>query len=159
MPPPGTILSGLAATANDWRWLAIGWHAWLAILAGLLVSGWRPPLRTAMRLLIAPLVSVAALAWYAGNPFNGIVFAGLAAALARESFGTADVPVRLASPAWIARGAALVAFGATYPHFVAVESPAAYLVASPFGLLPCPTLLVVLGSTLSCSNLSSRRWA
>jgi hypothetical protein len=32
-------------------------------------------------------------------------------------------------------------------------------VASPFGLLPCPTLLVVVGSTLVVANLGSWRWS
>jgi hypothetical protein len=159
MPSPDTILSGLAAIANDWRWLAAGWHVWLAMLAGLLVGGWRPSVRATWWLLIAPLVSVAILAWLSGNPFNGVMFVGLAAALGRESFRISNVPVRLASPAWMARGAALVAFGATYPHFLQAESPAAYVVASPFGLLPCPTLAVVIGSTLVFANLGSRRWS
>jgi len=159
MPLPETILSGLAAIANDWRWLAIVWHLWLAMLVGLLVGGWRPPVRTACWLLIAPLISVAMLAWLSGNPFNGTIFVGLAAALGRESLRISGVPVRLASPAWIARGAMLVAFGALYPHFLHADSPAAYVVASPFSLLPCPTLSVVIGSTLVCANLDSRRWS
>lgn len=159
MPSPDTILSGLAAIANDWRWLAIGWHVWLVMLTGLLVGGWRPSVRTAGRLLIAPLVSVAVLAGLSGNPFNGVMFAGLTAALAWELFRTSSARVRFASPAWTARGAALVGFGATYPHFLQVDSPATYVVASPFGLLPCPTLSVVIGSTLVFANLGSRRWS
>src|SRR6185436_16836025 len=112
MPSPETILTGLAAIANDWRWLAIAWHVWVAVLVVLLVGGWRPSVRTAWRLLIAPLISVAVLAWRSGNPFNGAMFIGLAVALALESFRVPDEPVRSASPAWIARGAALVVFGA-----------------------------------------------
>ena len=158
MPSPETILAGLAAIANDWRWLAMAWHVWVAVLVVLLVGGWRPSVRTAWRLLIAPLISVAVLAWRSGNPFNGAMFAGLAAALTRESFRISDAPVRLASPAWIAPGAALVAFGAIYPHFLQADSPAAYMLASPFGLLPCPTLSVAIGSTLVFANVGSRRW-
>ncbi|HET9268201.1 MAG TPA: hypothetical protein VFO31_08550, partial [Vicinamibacterales bacterium] len=141
-----------------WRWLAIGWHVWLAMLTGLLVAGWRPSVRTAGWLLSAPLVSVATLAWLSGNPFTGTMFAGLAVGLALESVRSSNAPVRLASPAWIARGAALVGFGATYPHFLQADSPADYVVAAPFGLLPCPTLSVVIGSTLLVANLGSRRW-
>jgi len=159
MPSAETILNGLAAIANDWRWLAITWHLWLAMLTGLLVGGWRPSVRTARWLLCAPLVSVAVLAWLSGNPFNGVMFVGLVAVLGRESFRMSDEPVRLASPAWLARGAALVAFGAVYPHFVQADAPAAYILASPFGLLPCPTLSVVIGSTLVFANLGSRRWS
>jgi len=75
MPSPETILAGLAAIANDWRWLAMAWHVWVAVLLGLLVGGWRPSVRTAWRLLIAPLISVAVLAWRSGNPFNGATLA------------------------------------------------------------------------------------
>ena len=159
MPSPETILSGLAAIANDWRWLAIGWHVWLAVLTGLLVGGWRPLVRRAEWLLLTPLFSVAVLAWLSGNPFNGAMFVGLGAALGLESFRISSAPLRLASPAWIARGAALVGFGAAYPHFLQVDSLAAYVVAAPFGLLPCPTLSVVIGSTLVFANLGSRRWS
>ena len=159
MPSPETILAGLAAIANDWRWLAMAWHVWVAVLLGLLVGGWRPSVRTAWRLLIAPLISVAVLAWRSGNPFNGTMFIGLAVVLGLESFGISRERARLASPAWIAGGAALVAFGSIYPHFLQADSPAAYVVASPFGLLPCPTLSVVIGSTLVFANLGSRRWS
>jgi hypothetical protein len=158
MPSPEAILSGLAAIANEWRWLAIGWHVWLAILAGLIGGGWRLSVRTAAWLLIAPVASVAIVAWLSGNPFNGLTFVALAAALGRESFRGSNVPVCLASPAWVARGAAVVGFGAVYPHFLQTDSPAAYIVASPFGLLPCPTLSVVIGATLVFANLGSRRW-
>jgi len=158
MPSAETILNGLFAIANDWRWLAIAWHVWLAMLTGLLVGGWRPSVRRTRSLLSAPLVSVAVLAWLSGNPFNGVMFVGLVAVLGRESFRTSLERVRLASPAWIARGAALVAFGAVYPHFVQV-APAAYVLASPFGLLPCPTLSVVIGSTLVFANVGSHRWS
>ena len=159
MPSQDTIVNGLTTIANDWRGLAIGWHIWLFALAGLLVSGWRPSVRAVARLLVAPVISAGLLAWLSGNPFNGIVFVVLAAVLARESFRLPDGPVRLASAAWVARGAALVAAGAVYPHFLRTDSPAEYVVASPFGLLPCPTLLVVLGATLVFSNLLSRRWS
>jgi len=108
MPSPETILTGLAAIANDWRWLAIAWHVWVAVLVVLLVGGWRPSVRTAWRLLIAPLISVAVLAWRSGNPFNGTMFIGLAVVLGLESFGISRERARLASPAWIAGGAALV---------------------------------------------------
>jgi hypothetical protein len=158
MPSPDTILIGLTGIANDWRWLAAGWHLALGMAIGMLLAGWRPSVRAAGYLLAAPLLSVSGLAWLSGNPFNGVMFTLLAAILARESFRAAYARVRLASPAWMARGAALVAFGATYPHFLRADSPVEYLVASPLGLLPCPTLLVVLGATLACSNLP-RRWS
>jgi hypothetical protein len=155
----GTILAELTAIANDWWPLAAGWHVALAMFIFVLACGWRPRVRTAGWLLITPLLSVSLLAWLSANPFNGIVAAALAVALARSVFGLPAGAVRLASPAWIARGAALVVFGAVYPHFLRADSPAAYLVASPFGLLPCPTLSVLVGATLVFANLGSTRWS
>jgi len=32
MPTPEQVLSGLREIANTWRWLAIAWHAYLAVL-------------------------------------------------------------------------------------------------------------------------------
>jgi hypothetical protein len=159
MPSPDVILSGLAAIANDWRGLAIGWHLWLAVLVGLFTGGWRPSVRTAGSLLVAPLVSVAVLAWFSGNPFNGLVIAAVAGALSVALLRISNDPVRFASAAWIAPGGALIVLGVTYPHFLQAEFPAVYLIAAPFGLLPCPTLAVVIGSTLTFANLRTRLWS
>jgi hypothetical protein len=45
-------------------------------------------------------------------------------------------------------GVGLVIFGLIYPHFVRTHSWIEYLYASPFGLVPCPTLSVIIGATL-----------
>ena len=74
----------------------------------------------------------------------------------KQSPGT--TAVRLASRVWVAQGVALVIFGWTYPHFIRTDSLTPYLYASPFGLLPCPTLSVVIGTTLLVQNLRSRLW-
>jgi hypothetical protein len=68
-------------------------------------------------------------------------------------------PLQLASAAWIVRAAPVTVLGAVYPHFLRTESWIDYAFASPFGLIPCPTLLVVLGMTLAIENLRSVRWA
>ena len=159
MPSADAILNGLAAIANDFRGLAVGWHAALVVLAGMLVGGWTPSVRTARLLFVAPLASVGIVAWLAGNPFTGTLFLGLTATLVGAVSGGSSAPVCYDSPAWMTRGAALVVFGATYPHFLRTESPADYLFASPLGLLPCPTLSVVIGLTLLFVNLGSTLWS
>jgi hypothetical protein len=159
MPSAEAILTGLTAIANDWRGLATGWHVWLAIVAMAVAGGWRPPLRTAGVFLAAPLASVALLGWVYGNPFNGLVMAALTAALITAACRASSTPIEFDSLAWLARGGALIIFGATYPHFVAADSPTAYVTAAPFGLLPCPTLSVVIGATLVLSNLDTRLWS
>jgi hypothetical protein len=159
MPSPDVILSGLAAIANDWRGLAIGWHLWLAMLVGLFTGGWRPSVGTAGSLLVAPLVSVAVLAWFSGNPFNGLVIAAIAGALSVALLRISNDPVRFASAPWIAAGGAFIVFGTTYPHFLRADSPTDYLLAAPFGLLPCPTLAVIIGATLAISSLATPFWS
>ena len=78
MPSPEAILSLAAATANEYRMLAIGWHVYLGTILGALLSGWRPSNRLAGYAVVAPLFSVSALAWASGNPFNGAAFLALA---------------------------------------------------------------------------------
>lgn len=156
MPAPTTILSYLAEASNALWPLAVAWHA--VLLAGLvlLVGGWRPTRRTAGLLLTAPLLSVSAVAWDFGNPFNGLVFLGLAVATGILALRLDRTPIRFEGrPAWtVFAGTFLVAFGLVYPHFVQVGSPLAWLVAAPTGLIPCPTLSVVLGVLLLTRGLS-----
>jgi hypothetical protein len=158
MPSPNAILGSLTAIANDWRWLAITCHILLGALLATLLSGWRPSVRLVGRLLVVPLFSVSLSAWLADNPFNGTVFAILAAVLVATTVGLPSAPIQLASAVWAAPGVALVVFGWTYPHFIRADSWATYLYASPFGVLPCPTLSTVIGTTLVFSNLGSTSW-
>jgi hypothetical protein len=158
MPSADAILTGLTAIANDWRGLATGWHVWLGLVAVALAGGWRPSVRTAGLLFAAPLASVAVLGWIYGNPFNGLAMAALTVALMTAACRASSTPIQFDSLAWLARGGALIIFGATYPHFVAADSPTAYVMAAPFGLLPCPTLSVVIGATVALSNLKMRLW-
>jgi hypothetical protein len=159
MPSSDIVLNGLTAIANDWRWLAITWHVLLAALIALLLAGWRPTVRLMGQLLMTPPLSVSLTAWLSGNPFNGVVFAILAAVLIATAVGFPRRTIRFASFAWVASGAAVVVFGWTYPHFIRTDSWPTYLYASPFGILPCPTLSAVIGMTLIFSNLGSTSWS
>ena len=158
MPSPDTVLTGLATIANEWRWLAIAWHVVLAVLFAALFTGWWPSTRFVGHLLIAPLLSVSLVAWWSGNPFNGTVFAILAATLVGTAARFSNASVRLAPPAWRVAGVATSMFGWMYPHFLRTDSWTTYLYASPLGLLPCPTLSMVMGMTLLFQSLRSRVW-
>jgi hypothetical protein len=159
LPTPDAILAELTALARDGRPLAVLWHAWLAAMTFLLLSGWRPPARRLARLLLPPLVSVAALSAIAGNPFNSIILTTLAVALARTTSRLPVTAVRFDAPAWVAAGTALIALGWVYPYFLPGASWMTYLYASPFGVLPCPTLSVAIGVTLAFANCRSFRWS
>jgi hypothetical protein len=159
MPSPDAIVTGLTALANEWRPLAIAWHIFLATPILILMAGWQLRARLLGRLLVAPLASVGILAWLTGNPFNGTVFVLLAVVLSRATTRFPNTEVRLGSPAWVVAGAAFIVFGWAYPHFLRTDSWTPYLYAAPFGLLPCPTLSVVIGMTLAFQNLRSRDWS
>jgi hypothetical protein len=159
MPSPDGLLTGLSAIANDWRWLAIAWHFVLVALCFALFAGWRPQARLFGRLLVTPLLSVSLAAWLSGNPFNGTMFAILAAVLVWSVARIPDTPVTcVVRSAWVAAGAGVILFGWMYPHFVRTESWLTYAYASPFGILPCPTLAVAIGVTLMLRHVSSPSW-
>ena len=154
-----SILAALTEIANDWRWLALAWHIVLAAVLVGLAAGWRPSSRLISHLLVAPLLSVSLVAWLSGNPFNGTAFGVLAATLLRAAKRFSKVSVQLDSPGWVAPGVALIMFGWTYPHFLTTDSWTKYLYASPFGLLPCPTLSAVIGITLLFRDCRSSLWS
>ena len=159
MPGPEDILNGLRGLANAWRLLAIGWHVYFALLAGGALSGWRPARRILALLLVLPLFSVGALAWASGNPFNAAVFAITAITLVVIALRLPHGPVRTA-PVWSrAAGVLMFIFGWLYPHFLDTPTSVAYLYAAPTGLLPCPTLSIVIGMTLIVGGLQSRAWS
>lgn len=151
MPPPQDILEGLTSIARVWH---------VVVGAGLLALGlgWRPAARVAALLLILPLFSVSVLAFATGNPFNGAVFAGLGVVLAGAALRMPASPVAIARPVLLIPAAALLAFGWVYPHFLD-SPPWVYLYAAPLGLIPCPTLSAVSGTTVLLDGLRSRVWS
>jgi hypothetical protein len=154
-----SILSWATAVANDWRWLAMWWHIAFAALVIALVSGFHPTRRLLGIMLALPVISVAVLAWVSRNPFNALSFTVLAVLLLRAASCLPLTIVMPASSGWVLAGAGLLAFGWTYPHFLITDTWTAYLYAAPFGLLPCPTLLVVIGMTLIFGGLYSVAWS
>jgi len=160
MPTPEQILAGLTRLANDFVALAVVWHALALAAAGALALGWRPPRRLVAALLVLSLLSVAALGWTGGNPFNGAVFTLVAAVLGLMASNWRAARSMAGAP-WRARivGAGLLGFGWVYPHFVEVGTPLAYLYAAPLGVVPCATLSAVVGVSLLADGLGSRAWA
>ena len=158
MPSPDVILDSAAAIANDWRWLAIAWHA--VFIAAVIGTWWRRPItRTVATLMIAPVISVSALAWWSGNPFTGTLFAGLAVLMAFVARRLQSTPMVAGPSADAAAGVVLATFGLVYPHFLRAESWVEYVYAAPFGLVPCPTLIVLVGVSLLAGSFGSRPWA
>jgi hypothetical protein len=159
MPTPEQILDGLTKIANEWQWLAVVWHVYFAFLLGGLLLGVRPSKQVAGILLGLPLLSVSALAWATANPFNGALFAIVGIGLIAVPFKLPPERVQMASPWITAVGLLLFLFGWVYPHFLETTSFVPYLFAAPTGLIPCPTLSIVIGLSLMVEGLNSRLWS
>lgn len=160
MPGASEILAGLSRTANEWVVGAMAWHVVLGCaLFAVVARGWRPSARAVAIATAAPLASVSVFAWLAHNPFNGVVLGAGAAAVVGIAMRVPRGPVR-GGPRWaMTAGALSIAFGWLYPHFLEARSWWLYLVASPLGLVPCPSLAVALGIGLCAGAFGSRVWA
>lgn len=158
MPTAPQILAALTELSRAWWQLAVGWHAYFIMLGVALALKWRPTRQAAGLLLIAPVVSVSALAWLSGNPFTASVFGAVLFAavmicrrLPRATISIAGLPLMLV-------GVVLVLFGLAYPHFLEPGSTVRYLYAAPIGIVPCPTLSAIVGASIIVDSLTSRSW-
>lgn len=158
MPSAQDILNALASISAGATWLAIAWHVILALAILRLLFGWQPARKRGVILLSLPLLSVGILAFAYHSPFNGIVFILSAVILTVIGFRlTEDCPYR--PPFWGAFfGGLMLLFAWIYPHFGSGHSWLFYLYASPLGLIPCPTLSLVVGFALLADGFRSRAW-
>ena len=158
MPSSESVLSGLTKLANDWQWLAIVFHVYFGALVVFVAAGVRVGKRLTGILLAVPLASVSVLAWMSMNPFNGFLFALVAVALIVLSIRIPNAQVNLAPVPVAIAGFLLLAFGWIYPHFLNTSSFLPYLYSAPVGIVPCPTLSVVIGVALILGSFESRAW-
>ncbi len=160
MPGQQEIVDGLSRIASGFLPLAVLWHLVVATALVTLVRGaWRPGRRAAGALLALPVLSVSTAAWTTGNLFNGALLLVVAGVLAIAAAIEPPGPIRR-GPAWaVAAGSAAIALAWAYPHFLTTQPMWAYLFAAPIGLVPCPTLMLVLGFGLVGGGLGSRTWS
>jgi hypothetical protein len=159
MPTPAEILQNLARVSREQAALAVIWHILIVIAVFGIIFGWRPSKKLGATVLSVPLLSVSILAWLYQNPFNGSSFLLFALILfvlgLRRPSDKVDAP-----PAWAAvAGVVLALFGWVYPHFLTGGSWLRYLYRAPTGLIPCPTLSLVIGLALLANGFSSRAWS
>lgn len=159
MPTPQSILENLRLIATDAMMVAALWHVLVSVAAIAIARGWRPSRRRAGVLLALPVGSVSLIAFAYGNPFNGILLGTVAIALGVVATRLGDDKTRRGARSATAFGVTMIVFGWTYPHFLESHAPAIYLVAAPTGVIPCPTLSLVIGFALLSGGLGSRAWS
>jgi hypothetical protein len=137
----------------------MGWHIFFAALVIGWLLGLRPSKRVGGILLSLPLLSVSILAWISANPFNGVLFALAGIALMVIAARLSPEHIQFA-PRWVVgAGLFMFLFGWVYPHFLETSSIVPYLYAAPTGLVPCPTLSIVIGVSLVVGGFNSRAWS
>lgn len=156
MPDAEQILIQLREIAGQWTKLALLFHVYFGVIAAALIGGIRPSQRSAARILAVPLLSVSAIAWVEGNPFNGTAFAILWIFLLIASGRLPKERIRIAPAGLMIPGILLFLFGWAYPHFLETRPIWAYLYLAPTGLIPCPTLSLLTGLVLILDGLGSR---
>lgn len=153
------ILAGLGRIANEAFVHAVLWHVIVGVAVAAFWLGWRPSPRLVGGLLCLPLVSVSGFAWAFGSPFNGSSFALIAVVLGWLAWRTPKAAVTGSRRWTTAFGGLLVAFAWSYPHFLVGRPALAYLVGAPLGLIPCPTLSLVIGVALIGYGPNTKGWA
>jgi hypothetical protein len=149
------ILNGLQKIVNEYSILAVIWHVIFYTLIIALAAKWQPTDRILGTLMFIPLLSVAILAWISGNPFNGTLFSILSILILIFGLKTSAQPISLSQLVYLITGILMVGFGLVYPHFTG-NSLIKHLYASPIGLIPCPTLSVLIGFALIFNGFGSQ---
>ena len=156
MPKTQDIIAGLHSIANEYTAFAILWHVVFYLLLALLIFKWEPSNRFLGILLFLPLLSVAVFAWISGNPFNGSIFTLMAIFIFIFGIRTSTETISLSPFPYYLIGIVMIIFGLVYPHFVNADSFIKYLYASPVGLIPCPTLSILIGFILLFNGFGSQ---
>ena len=155
MPKTQDILAGLHTIANNYKVFAIIWHVIFYGLIIALVLNWMPSNRLLGTLLCIPLFSVAIFAWLTGNPFNGTLFSIAVILILIFGLRVSSLAIGVSPLPFLLIGIIMVVFGLVYPHFIETGSVFNYLYASPVGLIPCPTLAILIGFILVFNGFGS----
>jgi hypothetical protein len=159
VPTPEQITGALARLSQDWWLLAVWWHAYLIAVVIALALNWRPSRRVAALALVIPLISAASMAWVSANPFTTSVLGLVSIAAMVMAWRFPAAPVSIATTPLRFAGVLMLVYGLVYPHFLGDASLLIYLYAAPVGIVPCPTLSVVVGFGLILRSFESRSWS
>ena len=156
MPKTEEIINGLQTIVNDYSFFAIIWHAVFYFLLVALIAKWQPSKRLLGLLICLPLLSVAVIAWLSGNPFNGILFSIMTILIIIFGFKASNQPIHISQVPFMVIGILMIVFGLVYPHFMNADSYLKYFYAAPVGLIPCPTLSILIGFLLLYNGFGSQ---
>jgi len=159
MPSPEEILQGLFMIANKYTWAAVVWHSLFYFLIASLILKWKPSNRVLSVLLTLPMLTVSLFAWITGNPFNGSLFLIFGILLIILGSRNPDISIETGHTWSTVLGVIIIIFGLLYPHFLDTENHFMYLYAAPTGLVPCPTLSIVIGFAILYRGFQSRTWS
>jgi hypothetical protein len=159
MPSAEQILQQLSLLANSARGVALFWHlAILLMLLGLAVTRKSPRMPLAAAVAVGPIISACVLAVTVRNPFNAVLLGLFSIALLVLAARLSAAPIER-GPLWSGTlGAASVAYGLVYPHFIEVRSWTDLWFA-PAGVVPCPSLALAIGFGLLAGGFGSRAWS
>ena len=158
MPAPELILQGLTYAASRFEFLSIFWHIVFLLLLVMIAAGRRPNDRAIAMILVLPLTTVALVAFRTQNPFNGIVFSLASLLLYFLGWRITTAKCRITWDFLSIFGVLMILFGWIYPHFLPDPGWLRYLYATPLGVVPCPTLSLVIGFTLLFHGFGSKAW-
>jgi hypothetical protein len=158
MPTSEEILAGLTWLANQYTGIATIWHIMIFILIAALFAGWKPTNNLMILMLTSLLMSVSVFASLQGNFFNATVFALLVILSIYVTLRSRNELIK-GNGSWpdIA-GLLLIVYGLSYPEFLNANSLFEYVCATPAGLIPCPTLAILIGFTLLFRGFGSLIW-
>ena len=158
MPTATEIIAALEVVAHRGIVIAGLWHVIIGAWGVAASQSWRPSPRLAGVLLVLPLASVTVVSQVFGQVFDAVLFSVLTGVLTVIAARSSLAEVQRQN--WTSGlGELLVMFSWVYPHFLEGHSTFTYLIASPLGLLPCPTLSMVIGWALLGYGPASRAWS
>jgi hypothetical protein len=158
MVSPEQICLGLQSIAEDFQWLGIIQHILLITMVILLWKFRKRVGRFVSLYITLTFAIVSFLAIYCTeNPFTGIVF-GISAVLGLWEVFSPKMDYSLSHTLRIQVIIAVVAgfLGFWYPHFI--DDKLLALIASPYGLIPCPTLIVGLSIFIVVYPFTNKVW-
>ena len=156
MPKPEDIKNGLQKIVNDYSTFAIIWHIIFYLLIAAIILFWNPSNRLLALVMCLPVLSVSIFAWITGNPFNGSIFLLAVILLGIFGLNMESHPIAYSQPSYVIAGIIIIAFGLVYPHFIKPDFILKYFYLSPVGLIPCPTLSVIIGFALVFNGFNSQ---